>query len=260
MSDAPVRLLVGIVFRDAAATLAAAVDTVLGQVGDAFHVTILLVDDASGDDWRTALGARLALPAVHVRTVAFRSVVRARNFVLDEAERSFTDVDYVCRLDADDVLAGPGVLAELAAILRRERPDALVAGNLQVRDGVVLPRPNRATPELLDAERLLDRLDRMAAGEASAELPSCNTVVRRGLAMRYPQVPSAEDHWYTAALLLERRRLRIVVAPELLYAIYRLRGGLTVQNMAGDAYVTSRRDLAAFARAWIAEGGRDGSR
>jgi len=151
-------------------------------------------------------------------------------------------------LDADDVLAGPGVLFELATILQREQPDALIAGNLQVRDGTVLPRPNRATADLLEPGHLVERLHRMATGDPSAELPSCNTVVRRGLSIRYPVVPSAEDHWYTATLLLEHGRLRVAVAPHLLYAIYRLRGGLTTQNQASEHYLGSRRALAAFAR------------
>ena len=239
-------LLVGIIFRDAANTLAAAVDSVLEQDSAGIRVSVLLVDDSSTDDWHGALGERLGIRDVHVRRVEVRSAAKARNFVLDEVERAFPDVDYVCRLDADDVLAGPGVLTEVAGLLRREQPDALLAGNMQKRDGVLLPLPNLASPELLESEQLLDRLARMAKGDPSAELPSCNTVVRRGLPLRYPVVTSAEDHWFTTALLLGSAR--VVVAPGLIYAVYRLRGGLTVRNEATDAYLASRRALLAFAR------------
>jgi glycosyltransferase involved in cell wall biosynthesis len=244
---APLHLLVGIIFRDAAATLATAVDSVLSQDIVALRVSILLVDDSSTDDWQSALGERLGAPGIHVRQVALRSGAKARNFVLDEVERAFPDVDYVCRLDADDVLAGTGVLRELSAILARACPDALLAGNLQRRDGVVLSRPNLATPELLEPRGLLDRLGRMADGDPTAELPSCNTVVRRGLPLRYPLIASAEDHWFTVALLLERQAWRVLVAPDLIYAVYRLRGGVTVRNEATEAYRASRRALLAFA-------------
>lgn len=248
-----VHLLVATIFHDAAATLTAAVDSVLGQVGaDDFEVTLLLVDDGSTDDWRARLGTRLDAAAVHARSVELRSVASTRNFVLDEVERAFPCADYVCRLDADDVLAGPGVLGEVASALRRERPDALIASNLQDHEGVVSPAPNVAVADLLDPDYLLDRLRRMATGDPSAELPSCNTVVRRGLGLRYPEVPSAEDHWFTVSLLLEPR-LSILPAPELVYAVYRLYGERTRQNEACGAYLRSRRELLRFAQARIRE-------
>jgi glycosyltransferase involved in cell wall biosynthesis len=248
----PVHILVGVVFRDAMATLGAALDSLLQQRCGAFRASVLLVDDASRDGWRDALGARLRHPTLHIRHVTLRSAAAARNFVLDEVDRSFGDVDYVARLDADDTLHGPEVLRELAERLREGRPDVLVAGNVQRRGGVVLAAPNRATSELLDPARLLGRLERMAAGDASAELPSCNAVVRRGLPHRYPMVHSAEDHWYLTALLLDQQRLRVHVAPDLLYAVYGLRGGLTLQNEASDRYRESRRALLAYARERLA--------
>lgn len=252
MSAAP-HILVGVVFRDAAATLPAAVDALLQQRAGAYRLSILLVDDASADGWREALGRRLDNAAVHVRCVTRRSAAGARNFVLDEADRAFGDVDYVARLDADDTLHADDTLAALADRLRATRPDVLVAGNLQRRAGEVLPHPNRAVSDLLVPERLLDRLTRMAAGDASAELPSCNTVVRRGLPHRYPTVPSAEDHWYLTSLLLDRRSLRIHIATDLLYAVYGLRGGLTRENEASERYRDARRALVAYARARLAE-------
>ena len=248
MTRAPLHLLIGTVFCDSASTLAAAVDSVLAQAGHCPRISLLLVDDASSDDWRGALGERLRTPGLHVRRVELQSTAKSRNFVLDEAQRAFPDVDYVCRLDADDALAGPWVLEDLAAILERARPDALLAGNLQKLGGEILERPNRATAELLDPERLVARLERMARGDAAAELPSCNTVVKRGLPVRYPDVASAEDHWFTVALLLAQPPWRVVVAPELIYSVYRLRGGLTARNMATETYLASRRALLAAAR------------
>ena len=244
------KLLVGTVFRDASPSLASAVDSVSTQVGHDLSVTHLLVDDDSTDDWRACLGSRLDAPSLHVRTVSFRSASRSRNFVLDEVERAFPDVDYICRLDADDRLAGPGVLAELGSVLLRDRPDVLIASNLQSCDGSILPRVNRATPDLRDPECLVRRLERMAGGHREAELPSCNTVVRRGLTVRYPSVKSAEDHWYATMLLLDPG-LRVVLAPELVYAVYRLRGDLTRLNEKRRAYLESRRRLARFARARV---------
>ena len=248
MTSQPIHVLVGIVFRNAAATIANAVDSVLAQAATDARVSLLLVDDSSTDDWRGAIGARLLAPGVHARRVDLQSIALARNFVLDEVQRAFPDVDYVARLDADDVIAGPNVFRDLSAILERERPDALLAGNLQRLDDVILPRPNLATNELLEHERLVARLARMASGEPAAELPSCNTVVRRGLPLRYPVVTSAEDHWFTVSLLVARPRWRVVVAPELLYAIYRLHGTTTQRNQATPAYLASRRALLDAAR------------
>lgn len=249
---APPHILVGVVFRDAMATLATAVDSLLQQRPGAYRMSILLVDDASRDRWRDALGPRLGHASIHVRSVARGSAAGARNFVLDEVDRAFDDVDYVARLDADDTLCSDEVISELAERLCRTRPDVLLAGNLQRRGDVVLPNPNRATSDLLDPVRLFDRLTRMASGDASAELPSCNTVVRRGLPHRYPMVHSAEDHWYLTSLLLDRETLRFHVAADLLYAVYGLRGGLTLQNELSDHYIESRRALAAHARARLA--------
>ncbi len=248
MKMAPPHLLIGTVFRDGAATLAAAADSILTQQDHGARVSLLFVDDSSTDDWQSALGDRLWAPGVHVRQVALRSTARARNFVLEEAERAFPDVDYICRLDADDVLAGPYVLRELVENLERERPDALIAGNLQKRDGAILARPNRATADLLNPRALTERIERMAIGDPTAELPSCNTVVRRGLPIRFPIVASAEDHWLTTALLLGDHVWRVVVAPELIYSVYRLRGENTLQNEATAAYLACRRELLAFAR------------
>ena len=117
MTGQSIHLLVGMVFRDAASTLPAAVDSVLAQDLGAHRLTVLLVDDASTDNWRDTLGDRLGSPDLHVHRVAYRSAARARNHVLDAVVRDFPDVDYVCRLDADDVLARETVLAEVGAAL-----------------------------------------------------------------------------------------------------------------------------------------------
>ncbi len=243
-----VHILVGVVFRDAMTTLGATLDSLFQQRPGGYRLSILLVDDGSTDAWRDTVGARLQHPCLHLRRIARRSAAGARNFVLDEAERAFGDADYIARLDADDTLHGPDVLCELAEHLRAIRPDVLLAGNVQLRDGVVLADPNRATSDLLDPKRLLERLARMANGDPSAELPSCNTVVRCGLSHRYPMVPSAEDHWYMTELIMDQCKLHIHVAHELLYAAYGLRGGLTLQNELNHRYLESRRALLLHAR------------
>ncbi len=69
-----------------------------------------------------------------------------------------------------------------------------------------------------------------------------------GLTHRYPMVPSAEDHWYMTELIMDRCKLHIHVAHELLYAVYGLRGGPTLQNEANHRYLESRRALLLHAR------------
>lgn len=252
MIGSRLHLLIGIIFRNAADTLPRALDSVLGQARGSYRVSILLVDDASTDAWRRHLGRWLRRDSVHVRSVELRSAAASRNFVLEEVERQLPDVDYIARLDADDTLADSTVLAELSDRLRGERPDVLLASNCQsAPDGRVVGI-NRPESGLRDPKVLLRRLDRMAQGDTCAELPSCNIVVRPHLPLRYPVVCSAEDHWYVVQALLDPT-LRVRVAPELIYANYRLSGDLTTQNIERGRHQSSRRSLARFARTLLTE-------
>jgi hypothetical protein len=61
-------------------------------------------------------------------------------------------------------------------------------------------------------------------------------------------VASAEDHWYTVSLLLAQDCWKVAAAEGLIYAVYRLHGGLTTQNDEAGVYLRSRKELLVFAR------------
>lgn len=255
MSEPTPRLMVVLCFRDAAPTLARAIESILGQVGVSGRVELLLVNDGSTDGWRDVIAPYLGHPGLHLQTVDCGTAAEARNAGLDLVDSFHPEIDYICRLDADDCLATNGVLATVLDHLTKTRPDALLGGNWQILDGVRLPVPNRASARLTEPGFLLARLQRMADGDTGAELPSCNLVLRRGLGLRYPVLPSAEDHGLLVEILLRPDRYRLCIVEELLYCDYTLSGRATEQARRADAYRQARLALLERARVSLAPRG-----
>ena len=242
--------------HNGAETIRRAVESVVTQRDVRGKVLQLVIDDGSEDDWlsemREAVDGR---PTICFST-ACRGAVAARNTALGLVRRCAPRARFIVRLDADDLLWDSTVLRRIEQAFRRsvfsvrcglrQPGQALIGSNVQRRNGTVLPRPNLATGSLFDPDRLLDRLDGMAAGEPAAELPSCNVVFRPDVPATYPHVSSAEDHWLTVGLLLDPRVL-VHVDEDLMHSSYSLSGALTRSNQRRDAYVASRQALRRFA-------------
>lgn len=169
----------------------------------------------------------------------------ARNDLIDLVRSAAPRCDALVRLDSDDRLASPTVLTEIESRVRSAaastaKIDALLFGNLQARNGIVLPRPNLPESALLSRRGLLDRLAGMADEDPLAELPSCNLVLLRGSTARFPTLPSAEDHALVASLLMRRR---VVIDDSLIQTIYRLGGNATEKNLRDGTFRESRRKI-----------------
>jgi len=248
-------LVIVIPLRNGAATLGPALTSIFVQEGLLGRPLVLLVDDASEDDWRSRLAAlRPALPVVGVTRRCGRAAT-ARNLGLHLVRASAPNLRLIVRLDADDELYDHTTLRRIERLFTsttstrrhwRRDPEVLIGGNLQRRAGVILPRPNLADGSLLTSAGLLARLEGMAAGQPAAELPSCNVVLGSGCRLLYPDVASGEDHWLTVSLLT-RTPGTVRVVGDLVHSIYSLTGVLTAENQRCESFVASRRKLLAWA-------------
>ncbi len=232
-------IVVGMPMRNMAATVMRSAESVLKQAGVRGRLVLLVADDDSTDD-----GPRLLLRsfAREGRLVLVRGRFGAawavRNFILRVIERHARRCSLVLRLDADDVMEERGVVRAVEDSFRRAVSfrhgfrsacsRALLAGNSLALQGRHLDRLNLPNARLAHRRGLMERLAGMAAGDPLAELPSCNLVLRPG-GWRYPAVASAEDHWLTARVLLERG---VRLEEELVYCRYSLSGAVTQRNRA----------------------------
>lgn len=118
----PPRVSVLLPVRNAAATLARAVDAIRGQTFSAWE--LLAVDDGSTDDSAAILGGLARIdPRVRVIQQPARGIVAALATALDGARG-----EYIARMDADDD-AHPERLEQQVAFLDRQ-PEIGVAGSL----------------------------------------------------------------------------------------------------------------------------------
>ncbi|MFY0580303.1 glycosyltransferase family 2 protein [Cystobacter fuscus] len=221
-------LVVCMPMRNMAATVARSAASVLSQQGVRGGLVLLVADDDSTDGGPRVVKQLGEKGRVVITAGRFGSAWAARNFLLSVVERYARRCTLVLRLDADDVMEERGVLQAVEACFRRStsfrrgfrRPPtrALLAGNSLAWKGRHLERLNLPTERLLSTSGLMEHLAGMAAGDALAELPSCNLVLRPG-GWRYPAVASAEDHWLTARALLTTG---VRIEEELVYCRYSL--------------------------------------
>lgn len=239
-----------------APTIRRTVESVLSQRGGDRRWLMVIVDDGSSDGGlEVALECARGAPVLALRT-SRRGVVATRNRLLGLVRGNASRRPIAIRLDADDVFGDDTTLCRLERTFRRSQfslrgglrraPDAILASNLQLRDGREVGR-NVADGALLEPGRLLARLDGMARGDFTAELPSCNLVLGPAVDLRYPAVTSAEDHWLAVATLLSQRRYRVALAGDILHTVYTLGGRATAANHQSQAYGSSRRHLLAWA-------------
>ena len=241
--------VVGITMHNQANTLRSCLQSIAQQQGISCPLAILILDDASRDDWTKTAGEYLLRPDVVVAHARCGSAARARNTLLDLIDHEFPRARWVARLDADDRFATPHSLAAAEKLTRRPDFGFVLGGNRLRRDGILLQGSNFAAPELLDRANIISRLDGMARGLPEAELPSCNLLLARGGGWRYPEQTSAEDHWLVARLLLQHAAQGAILT-EPLYCDYSLNGAVTRANHNQNRYLAARQALLAAARTW----------
>lgn len=249
-------LVVGMPMRNMVRTVARAAASVLDQRGVRKRMLLVVLDDDSSDGSAESLRQFASEERIVVVRGRWGSAWAVRNAFLDGAA-SARGCELTLRLDADDVMEDSSVVASIERRFRctpsfrgrgrRAEPMALLGGNALVSDGRRLPRVNVPDGRLVEVCGLRDRLSAMAAGDPTAELPSCNLVLRAGAPWRYPKVTSAEDHWLTAAVLMEARG-QVELMEDRLYCAYSLSGELTRRNRARDRHRASREQLFEAAR------------
>ncbi|SLN33199.1 putative glycosyltransferase EpsJ [Roseivivax jejudonensis] len=196
--------------RDGAGWIGTALASVQNQTLTGLE--ILVVDDASGDATADIVADRAAAdPRIRlVRQDTAGGPGRARNTGLDAARGT-----YVWLLDSDDVLADPGVLADLVAAARADGADVVRARKAAERvlapDGTVLA--DRPDP----AERLIPRA---ARGAALADLPElahnrhCWLLLYRREMLEQARIRFATGFWeeraFALAALLAARRITVL--------------------------------------------------
>ena len=246
-------VVVAVALHNQAEQLRECLQSIEAQVDFGTRVAIVILDDHSTDAWRDSIPAGLGSIPLMTLEGMVGSVGVVRNVLLDVVDTFLPQVRWVARLDADDRLARPNSLSGLIQAGERSGARYVLGGNRLRLGGAMLDRCNAALPELMLSSYVLSRLERMADGDAEAELPSCNLVIRTGTDWRYPEDESGEDHWLVAELLL-RHSASGVLVQDPFYADYTLSGNTTLQHQRSGRYLTSRRRLLEQARAWVGKG------
>lgn len=229
--------------RDAEGTIAQSIESFLSQLSTKREMILLIGDDGSSDSSIDIVETFLPNPQLRLIKLNFGKVSLTRNFLNDYARVNYPSCVLLGRLDADDTIFDVHTLALIEEIYNANEFDVLICGDRQIKDGVTLDWKNRATKELLDDEYLLHRLWRMTQGDLKAELPSSNIFISPRVRIKYPNVESAEDHWFAVEILLHKDRYRIFIAEDVLYCTYSLDGKSTRINKANSTYVQSRSKL-----------------
>ncbi|QKI89637.1 glycosyltransferase family 2 protein [Thiomicrorhabdus xiamenensis] len=210
---------------------------------------IVVMDDNSEHDWTEKLKGLLKHPSITLLKAECGSPARARNLLLDWAD-SQTNISWVARLDADDEFHSEDSLHGLWSSVHKTNKVAAIGSNQLRQNGKILPEENIAKPEeLCDHIELAEFIERFASGKQNRELPSCNLLLKTNIGLRYPNIRSAEDHWFVCKLLMSYQS-KIAVCPYPIYSIYSLEGKDTNINKSTSSWLEQRSRLAYMAKKW----------
>lgn len=233
--------------KNAEKTAKNAIFSVLQQTNTKREIVLLIGNDNSTDDSETIL-KEIALqnPNVVLLNVNFGNAYLNRNYLNEYARTNYPNCILIGRLDADDVIYTENTISEIEKLFDENNFDVLMCGNKQVKNRTVLEWENKPSKKLLQNDFLLNQLFEMTQGNPKAELPSCNTFIKPTIKTEYPDKASAEDHWFTVLLLLQKEKLNILIDENLLYCFYSLDGFATHGNKKTNNYVKSRNELYQF--------------
>lgn len=238
------QIIICMPLKNAEKTIKNAIFSVLHQIGTKREIILLIGNDNSTDDSETILKEIASLHAnVILLHLNFNNTYLNRNFLNDYARKNYPNCILIGRLDADDVMYNEHTISQIETLFDQNNFDVLICGNKQVKNGVVLDEKNNPSKNLLKENFLLNQLFEMAQGNPKAELPSCNTFLKPIIKIEYPNKASAEDHWFTVLLLLQKDKLKILIDEQLLYCFYSLDGFATHNNKKSNLYLKSRKEL-----------------
>jgi glycosyltransferase involved in cell wall biosynthesis len=204
---------------------------------------LVIANDNSTDNWKEELKEYLNDKRIIIKNVNLGKSYKVRNYLNSYIKNEISSVDYIGRLDADDYIVDNTTLSNIELIMDKYNPDVIISGNkLSVKDKMI-DRINVADKRLLDFSFLQKKLEQMSNGNPNGELPSCNTFIKPTVLINYKEIESAEDHWFTVDLLLNRDKYKIYIANDILYSVYSLSGNLTSQNRKESKYMQSREKL-----------------
>ena len=233
--------------KNAEKTVKKAVTSVLKQTDTEHEIILLIGNDNSTDDSETILKEIASLnPNIVLLNVNFGKIYLVRNYLNGYARNNYPNCILIGRLDADDVIYNNKTISQIEKQYDETNFDVLVCGNKQVKSGMVLEWENKPSSKLLQEEYLLEQLSEMMKGNPKAELPSCNTFIKPSVNIEYPKKSSAEDHWFTVLLLLQKENLNIQINQDLIYSIYSLDGDTTIKNKKTNIFEESRKELYEF--------------
>jgi hypothetical protein len=233
--------------KNAEKTAENSVLSVLKQTNTKREIILLIGNDNSTDNSELILKEIASQNAnVVLINVNFGNAYLNRNYLNNYARSNYPNCILIGRLDADDVIYTENTISEIEKLFDETNFDILMCGNKQVKNGIVLERENKPSKKLLEEEFLLNKLLEMKQGNPNAELPSCNTFIKPTIKTEYPSKVSAEDHWFTVLLLLQKEKLKILIDERLLYCYYSLDGFETHSNKKTNNYFSSRNELYQF--------------
>lgn len=228
-------------------TVKKAVISVLKQTNTKREIILLIGNDNSTDNSETILKEIASKnPNIVLLNVNFGKTYLVRNYLNKYARINYPNCILIGRLDADDVIYNDKTISQIEKLYDETNFDVLICGNKQVKNGVVLEWENKPSKKLLQEEYLLRQLLEITEGNPKAELPSCNTFIKPFIKTEYPKKLSAEDHWFTVLLLLQKENLNIQIDQSLIYSIYSLDGHTTTKNKKANLFKESRKELYEF--------------
>jgi glycosyltransferase involved in cell wall biosynthesis len=214
-------IVIGMAARNNSSTIVQAVNSALEQIDLKRNLIVIISDDESTDGTIEAIRSHFSEDRrVIVFQNRFGSAYKNRNWIQEYVKANLSGCVLLGRLDADDTIAESGMLSQIERLWEQNPFDVLLMANHQLQGGVPTGHVNRPESNLTDPSVWLERVRRMAAGEWISELPSCNVFVRPDVALPYPEIESAEDHWNLVDYLLHDDELEVVVKPDWVYCNY----------------------------------------
>lgn len=242
------QIIICMPLKNAEGTLEKAITSVLDQTSTKREIILLIGNDNSTDGSAKKLNEFTSQHSnIVILNVDFNKAYLNRNFLNDYARKNFPNCVLIGRLDADDFIHDKTTISHIEKLFDQTDFDVLLCGNKQMKNGVILNWENRPTKRLLEDNFLLDQLYKMSEGKPKAELPSCNTFIKPTVKTDYPPKQSAEDHWFTVSLILQKE-LNIHIEENLIYSVYSLDGDTTADNRNSKIYLKVRKELCEYYR------------